>query len=87
MMRSVQTATESKNYITMNRILYNGEELLAGDPLSMRMFFNNISGKNFPDKQSHRLYLKTLQLQQMLHETGTLELQIDGKTVETKTFG
>ena len=66
-------------------IRQDGRTILSSeDGFSIRMFFNNLSGKNFSGKE-YRDYVRNIAFGEMGFRPGTIELYCDGKKVRTGT--
>jgi hypothetical protein len=55
------------------KILNNNMELLSGDEVSIKMIFNNISGKNFKNKIEHQIYLNDSAIKGL--KSGTIRIE------------
>lgn len=67
-------------------IRQNGRTILSSeDGFSIRMFFNNLIGKNFSGKE-YRDYVRNIAFGEMGFRPGTIELYCDGKIVRTGTL-
>lgn len=67
-------------------IRQDGRTILSSeDGFSIRMFFNNLSGKNFSGKE-YRDYVRNIAFGEMGFIPGTIELYCDGKKVRTGTL-
>ena len=67
-------------------IRQDGRTILSSeDGFSIRMFFNNLSGKNFSGKE-YRDYVRNIAFGEMGFRPGTIELYCDGKKVRTGTL-
>ena len=67
-------------------IRQDGRTILSSeDGFSIRMFFNNLSGKNFSGKED-RDYVRNIAFGEMGFIPGTIELYCDGKKVRTGTL-
>ena len=67
-------------------IRQDGRTILSSeDGFSIRMFFNNLSGKNFSGKE-YRDYVRNIAFGEMGFRPGTIELYYDGKKVRTRTL-
>ncbi|MFS2996819.1 hypothetical protein AAH013_21160 [Phocaeicola dorei] len=67
-------------------IRQDGRAILSSeDGFSIRMFFNNLSGKNFSGKE-YRDYVRNIAFGEMGFRPGTIELYYDGKKVRTGTL-
>lgn len=67
-------------------IRQDGRTILSSeDGFSIRMFFNNLSGKNFSGKE-YRNYVRNIAFGEMGFRPGTIELYCDGKKVRTGTL-
>ena len=42
------------------KILYDKKELMNGDETSIKVIYNNLTGKNFKDPKKHKNYLKLM---------------------------
>ena len=61
-------------------IRQDGRTILSSeDGFSIRMFFNNLSGKNFSGKE-YRDYVRNIAFGEMGFRPGTIELYCDGKS-------
>ena len=67
-------------------IRQDGRTILSSeDGYSIRMFFNNLSGKNFSGKE-YRDYVRNIAFGEMGFRPGTIEFYFDGKKVRTGTL-
>ena len=67
-------------------IRQDGRTILSSeDGFSIRMFFNNLSGKNFSGKE-YRDYVRNIAFGEMRFRPGTIQLYSDGKKVRSGTL-
>jgi hypothetical protein len=72
--------------VMKEEIRQDGRAILSSeDGFSIRMFFNNLSGKNFSGKE-YRDYVRNIAFGEMGFRPGTIELYCDGKKVRTGTL-
>lgn len=65
----------------MDEIKQNGKTVLySEDGISLPMFFNNLTGKNFSGKE-YTDYIRYIALQDMGFHPGAIELCRDGKVI------
>lgn len=67
-------------------IRQDGRTILSSeDGFSIRMFFNNLNGKNFSGKE-YRDYIRNIAFGEMGFRPGTIELYCEGEKVRTGTL-
>jgi hypothetical protein len=81
-----QIFKQSKRKEMKEEIRQDGRTILSSeDGYSIRMFFNNLSGKNFSGKE-YRDYVRNIAFGEMGFRPGTIEFYCDGKKVRTGTL-
>lgn len=77
----IQTSKKEKKFDKWE-ITNNGKSYILSDEATMKMFFANMSGRNFKNRDhDYELYLKTLIYHQGLQQ-GTIELVKNGEVLE-----
>ncbi|MEQ3125744.1 hypothetical protein AAAZ59_05095 [Alistipes putredinis] len=63
-------------------IRQNGETILySDDGVSIRVIFNNLTGRNFDDRTAYRYYVHNVALAQMGFSIGEIELVECGRVI------